>query len=348
MGIKDLNKLIESRSKRSRTTHEISEIKGKIVAVDANNIIWIIASGVNKTLVSSMKDIINDEYNHSAFFSMIISRMLSLEHQIRSNGGMTIWCFDGDSVEDKEEEVKKRRESREKITEKIKTLKSMIKGDAESIGEDEKIKDEIKKNMNNSIPMSYEIIANIMEKFMKFGINTVRVYNEAEAYAASLVINGFADCVYTTDTDVLAIGCTYMITSFQNNGFTLVNLDTILEDLGLTQGEFRDLCILLGCDFNKKLKGKGPDKTANLISQYRKIEYIPGANLEELRFERCRQLLSPSQVEFERDIERTVCIDSLKDYVHLSKIGVLSDFESFERQSFKRNYESYVNIIRSL
>lgn len=348
MGIKDLNKIIKSRSPKSMTTHELSEIKGKIVAIDSNNIIWVIASGVNKALVSRIKDILTDTIDHSVFISMIIKRILDTEYQIRSRGGMTIWCFDGKSIEDKSEEVEKRKESREKIISKMEELKTQVKGDAESLEEDQKIKEKIRAHMNNSIPMRYDVMSGIGERLKTFGLNVAYAEYEAEAYAASLVVKGYADCVYTTDTDILAIGCNKMITSIQNNGFTMVNLDRILEDLSLTQGEFRDMCILLGCDFNKKLKGLGPEKIYNAILKYHRIERIPSANLSDLRYERCRELLSPVEVDYERGEETACCVESLLNYTDLQKVSVLTDFETFERQPFKRNIESFVRIINNL
>ena len=48
----------------------------------------------------------------------------------------------------------------------------------------------------------------------------------------------------------------------------------ILEELQLNKEEFIDLCILMGCDYCESIKGIGPKKALDLITQYRCIEKI--------------------------------------------------------------------------
>ena len=45
-----------------------------------------------------------------------------------------------------------------------------------------------------------------------------------------------------------------------------IRLNRVLEGLGLSQKEFVDLCILLGCDYVDKIKGIGPKKAIELVS----------------------------------------------------------------------------------
>ena len=47
-----------------------------------------------------------------------------------------------------------------------------------------------------------------------------------------------------------------------------------LQGLGLTQAEFVDLCILLGCDYCDTIKGVGPKTALKLIREHKNIETI--------------------------------------------------------------------------
>nr|XP_034958455.1 flap endonuclease 1-like [Zootoca vivipara] len=69
------------------------------------------------------------------------------------------------------------------------------------------------------------------------------------------------------------------------NGFCLVSfissrdleeisLPVVLQKLGLTQEQFVDLCILLGCDYCEKIRGFGPKKALPLLQQHKRIEQV--------------------------------------------------------------------------
>ena len=44
------------------------------------------------------------------------------------------------------------------------------------------------------------------------------------------------------------------------------HLNSVLEGFELSQEQFVDLCILLGCDYVDKIKGIGPKKAIELVS----------------------------------------------------------------------------------
>ena len=47
-----------------------------------------------------------------------------------------------------------------------------------------------------------------------------------------------------------------------------------MEGFDLTQEQFVDLCILLGCDYVDKIKGIGPKKAIELVKKHKNIETI--------------------------------------------------------------------------
>ena len=95
------------------------------------------------------------------------------------------------------------------------------------------------------------------------GLAYLQALGEAETLCAYLAIKGQVDAVLTEDTDVMAYGTPVMlafkdlkVTDEQVYGLHHKN---ILKDLEMNHEEFRDLCILLSCDYNERVKGFVPD-----------------------------------------------------------------------------------------
>lgn len=115
------------------------------------------------------------------------------------------------------------------------------------------------------------------------GLHAIEADGEAETLCCYLAINGKVDAVLTEDTDVLAYGTPFML-AFKN--FTIsdeklygIHLPSVLEDLDMDQETFRDLCILLGCDYNqhKRVKGFPPHPSRNFkkpVSLGEKYAYL--------------------------------------------------------------------------
>lgn len=88
---------------------------------------------------------------------------------------------------------------------------------------------------------------------------------EAEAYLVELKRMGLIDYILTTDTDVLAYGEDMLI--FKEQVFRLYKYQAIKDGVGLTDKQFKEMCVLLGTDFNKKVKG---------VSHLGMVDYVKG------------------------------------------------------------------------
>ncbi|XP_049332719.1 probable flap endonuclease 1 homolog isoform X1 [Astyanax mexicanus] len=100
---------------------------------------------------------------------------------------------------------------------------------------------------------------------------------DGEALCAHLVRGGVVDAVASEDMDTLAFGGTTLLRQLnakRDSEVTEYSLPKLLETLQLTQEEFVDLCILLGCDYCDKITGLGPSRALKLIQQHRTIEHV--------------------------------------------------------------------------
>jgi flap endonuclease-1 len=150
------------------------------------------------------------------------------------------------------------------------------------------------------------------------GLCCLQADGEAETLCAYLAINGDVDVVLTEDTDVLAYGTPFMMAykDFKLGEGKIYGLflPTILEALEMNEDEFRDLCILLSCDYNERVQGYPPNGKTHkkpkgiglkgaicMIKEYRRLEEVSNyvVDMTPLKYRRCRELFTiPTEIPF--------------------------------------------------
>jgi hypothetical protein len=78
---------------------------------------------------------------------------------------------------------------------------------------------------------------------------------DSEEYIARHCGQGLVSSI---DSDVLAFGIQNVVQHLGSPSETWIRLSDVLAQMELSQSQFRWLCVLLGTDFNSRLKGKGP------------------------------------------------------------------------------------------
>lgn len=176
-------------------------------------------------------------------------------------------------------------------------------------------------NQTQSITEEHQKMAQKIVKLL--GLACFVADGEAETLCAYLAIKGEVDAVFTEDTDVLAYGAPMMLRfgnehKLGDNRLNGIHMELLLESLELNQEEFRDLCILLRCDYNrhngkimgwpvdgkkyKKPQSIGWGRAWPMIQEYRRLEEVC-KHLDDpspLIYERCRELFTiPESVSIE-------------------------------------------------
>lgn len=128
---------------------------------------------------------------------------------------------------------------------------------------------ELEKLKSQIINITPSDISKLKELCDCFGVDYVTSESEAEASCVYLSKIGVVDSVLSEDTDVLAYGCKSYISKLNiSEEYVMeINYDEMLEELKMKGESFLDMCILLGCDFNKNIKGVGPETSYKLISK---------------------------------------------------------------------------------
>jgi 5'-3' exonuclease len=161
------------------------------------------------------------------------------------------------------------------------------------------------------------------------GIKHQTAPEEAEAYCCSMVRKGLANTVISCDTDCFTHGAGCVITNFDHNSgsVTYIVLKELLEELELTESEFIDFSILIGCDYNKKnkLPKVGPVKALELIKKYKTIEQIQGYDISNVNQVEIRKLFRPEYELIEEYVESEIDEDALYNFIDEYNIRISKD-----------------------
>jgi hypothetical protein len=121
----------------------------------------------------------------------------------------------------------------------------------------------------NIIPLMYPTTRVVSSNTIDFIQNLclsdpdISVYiapHDSEEYIAKQILSkpDTLSLISSIDSDVLAFGIPHVVQYFGTIGENWFCLDEILKELNITIDQFRWMCVLLGNDFNPRLKGKGP------------------------------------------------------------------------------------------
>jgi 5'-3' exonuclease len=170
------------------------------------------------------------------------------------------------------------------------------------------------------------------------GMNWFQAPGEAEGLCASLCYHGMVDAVLSEDTDTLAYGAPFLFCKIdlKTESLSSVCYQDILKNSGYTSKQFTDLCILLSCDYNDRIKGYAPDGKKHtkasaigvkgavaMMTEYKSLEKAEPYILDPtpLKYPRCRVLFSVVSKEelkrknFKIESQREVDYVALKEFI---------------------------------
>ena len=300
MGIKNLNKILEKHSPSAFKLLPFSSFYSKRIAIDAVNFMFITWSISYKQTVNCT-DVTTEAPDRSETMKLWLKQLQSFIRRLLSRGITPVFIFDGKSPNEKAETQKKRRESKQKASEKL-----AIKMDELSTVDilertPDMIEDVRKLLRQEGYPLTSEI--NFFKSILEaIGIPILQATGEAEQLCSYLCIEGQVEAVYSTDTDNLTHGCPILITGitrpFRNTDtgnieehFEVVILKNILSETNFSFPMFVDLCIMCGCDYNTNIYRVGYITAYKLIQQWKSIDNLPSKyDISCLNHNKCREL----------------------------------------------------------
>jgi len=199
---------------------ELKDLKGKVVALDAANVIYQFLSSIRQANGTPLMD---HNQNITSHFSGILYRTSSLVEK----GIKPVYVFDGVSSYLKKGTQAKRREVKEESEKRWK--RALDAGNVE----------EARKYAVRSSRMSPRVVEGSKKLLDLMGIPHVQAKSEGEAQASYMVQKGDAWCVGSQDYDCILFGATKMVKNLTVTGgrasLEIIELKEVLERLQVTR-----------------------------------------------------------------------------------------------------------------
>ena len=141
---------------------------------------------------------------------------------------------------------------------------------------------ELDKYVKRDIKIQSTMYTDLKTLFEYIGVPCLQAKGEADALCVRLYKEGHVVGVLSEDMDILPFGAKLIrgIKDKRSMIITEYDLEKIIKDLGFTQDQMIDLCILCGCDYACKIEGVGAKTGLNLIKKYNNIETILKEHIE--------------------------------------------------------------------
>lgn len=255
MGIKNLQKLIDTKAPKAVKSITTAELKGLTLAIDTSLMVHQVVTAIRSNGTNFTDEAGNTTTHLVGIFNKV---KWFLENKITP-----IFVFDGASPAIKTDTINERKERIQKAEKMINEL---------SDGEEN---DKRKVQLSQQTYIFEEThVKQIKELLEALGVPYVQAPEEADSVCAQLVKLGIAWGVVSNDRDILTFGCERLLYNFKtgDKSHPFIDLTTLLTEFGVNQTEFVDLCILLESDYTPKIKGIGPNKAFDIIKEFKTID----------------------------------------------------------------------------
>ena len=260
MGIRNLNRFLRDNCPDSIRCMNLSDLSGKRIAVDIS--IYLYKYEAENALLENM------------YVMLSIFRHYNI---------IPIFIFDGKPPPEKRALLIKRKEDREEAQHEYEKLQKQLENNEDSITDGEKqdiiaTMDQLKKQMTQ---INKEKIEKVKTLIRAYGATYYDAPGEADELCSLLVVKKKVWACLSEDMDMFVYGCTRVLRYFSLISHTAVlyYMKGILQEINMTQDEFKDICILSGTDYN--IHANGDNSKVNLSStmkHFRKFKSIQSSD----------------------------------------------------------------------
>ena len=230
MGIRYLNRFLKDNAAPSIKLCSLAELSGKKIAVDIS--IYMYRYAAENTLIEN------------------IYLMLSV---FRHYNIIPIFIFDGKPPPEKRELLQKRKEDKDEAEREYHKLKHSLSINKDM---DDADKQEILYNMDmlkkQLVSIRKQDTEAVKQLIRAYGATYYDAPGEADELCALLVLKDRVWGCLSEDMDMIVYGCHRVIRylSLLNHTAVVYDVKSILSNLGITQKQLREICVLSGTDYN--------------------------------------------------------------------------------------------------
>jgi len=230
MGIRYLNRFLKENASESIKLCRLAELSGKKIAVDISIYMYRFAS--------------DDNLIENIYLMLSVFRYYNI---------IPIFVFDGKPPPEKRELLQKRKEDKQEAEEEYNKLKKTLElnNDMDDSDKQEIIytMDMLKKKFVCINKNDIEMVKNLIRYY---GATYYDAPGEADELCAMLTIKEKVWACLSEDMDMFVYGCPRVIRylSLLNHTAVIYDVKGILNNLGVSQKELREICVLSGTDYN--------------------------------------------------------------------------------------------------
>ena len=250
MGIKYLNRFLRENALPSIKLCNLMDLSGKKLAVDISIYMYRFLS--DGTLIENM------------YLMLSIFRYYQI---------IPIFIFDGKPPEEKNNILLKRKEDKSGAENEYRSLKRRLEFNKDM---DEIDKQEIMCNMDmlkkKFITINKNDVRNIKKLITSYGATYYDAPGEADELCALLTVKEKVWACLSEDMDMFVYGCPRVIRylSLMSHTVVLYEMKGILQNLGISQKELREICVLSGTDYNMESGEDSRRSLLNTLKYYKK------------------------------------------------------------------------------
>lgn len=247
MGIKYLNKYLQTNCSNSITQISLCELKGKKIVIDTSIYLYRFL-GENALLEN---------------FYLMIS--IFREYNI-----IPLFVFDGKPPKEKDDVLKLRKLGKKEAEDKYNELKNQM----DEVNEHDKkvIEESMLLLKKDFIRLHHTDIENVKSLIQAYGVSYIEAPGEADKLCAKLVCKRKAYACLSEDMDLFVYGCPYVLRylSLLKKKVVMYNLNGMLSDMNMTFNEFQSICIVSGTDYNLDMENNtNLIQTLKLFKKYK-------------------------------------------------------------------------------
>lgn len=230
MGIRYLNRFLKENASPSIRLCNLAELSGKKIAIDISIYLYRFASD-----------------------NLLIENMYLMLSEFKFYNIIPIFIFDGKPPPEKRELLQKRKENKYEAEDEYNRLKNLLEINKDM---DDSDKQEIIYNMDmlkkKFVSINKNDIEDIKNLIRAYGATYYDAPGEADELCAMLTIKDKVWACLSEDMDMFVYGCPRVIRylSLLNHTAVIYDIKGILKNLGITQKELREICVLSGTDYN--------------------------------------------------------------------------------------------------
>jgi flap endonuclease-1 len=250
---------------------EISDLRGRTIAIDAFNTLYQFLSIIRDRFTGEpLKDSKGRITSH-------LSGLFYRTAKLVENGINPVYVFDGEPPKFKKATTEERTRTREEASQKLEIARK--EGDVEKI----------RLYAQATSRLTDEMVEESKRVLEFMGIPVIQAPSEGEAEAAYLVNKGLVWASGSQDWDSILFGAPKMVKNLTITGRRkvprkedyveikpeIIELDSVLSQLGINQDQLIIIGILIGTDYNPGgVKGIGPKNALKLVKEKKTLERV--------------------------------------------------------------------------